>query len=609
MTKSKKSGATAEILQRQNELVLNAAGEGIYGLNCEGITTFVNPAAARMLGWDSQALVGQPMHTKLHHSHPDGTHYPREECPIYAAFKDGAIHEVCDEVFWRKDGSSFSVEYTSTPIFENDKLIGAVVVFRDVTERKQTEDALRESEERFRKLFDHSSDGVVLFDAAGGDILNANPNFCDMLGYSRQELLSMNASDIHPHELSKFRAFTESVVAKGDGRTDELTCLAKGGEKIAAEISASTFIESDGGRQLFMAAVRDITERKQSEEALRKVHAEVQCLKDRLHAENIYLQEEIKTNRNFEEIIGNSSAIKKLLSNVEQVADTNATVLILGETGTGKELVARAIHNISNRRDRVLVKVNCATLHSNLIESELFGHKKGSFTGAIEDKSGRFELADNGTIFLDEIGELPIELQAKLLRVLQEGEFERLGDSKTVKVDIRVIAATNRNLKKGIEDGSFREDLYYRLNVFPLDVPALRQRKLDIPLLVNFFSLKFAKSQGKEIKNIPENMMKKLQSYSWPGNIRELENIIERAVILSKDGNLKLDDSFDLREPLNPNAGHHSTLEDVERKHIISVLDETNWTISGENGAAGLLGLNPNTLRSRIQKLGINRKN
>ncbi len=609
MTKSKKSGATAEILQRQNELVLNAAGEGIYGLNCEGITTFVNPAAARMLGWDSQALVGQPMHTKLHHSHPDGTHYPREECPIYAAFKDGAIHEVCDEVFWRKDGSSFSVEYTSTPIFENDKLIGAVVVFRDVTERKQTEDALRESEERFRKLFDHSSDGVVLFDAAGGDILNANPNFCDMLGYSRQELLSMNASDIHPHELSKFRAFTESVVAKGDGRTDELTCLAKGGEKIAAEISASTFIESDGGRQLFMAAVRDITERKQSEEALRKVHAEVQCLKDRLHAENIYLQEEIKTNRNFEEIIGNSSAIKKLLSNVEQVADTNATVLILGETGTGKELVARAIHNISNRRDRVLVKVNCATLHSNLIESELFGHKKGSFTGAIEDKSGRFELADNGTIFLDEIGELPIELQAKLLRVLQEGEFERLGDSKTVKVDIRVIAATNRNLKKGIEDGSFREDLYYRLNVFPLEVPALRQRKLDIPLLVNFFSLKFAKSQGKIIKNIPENMMKKLQSYSWPGNIRELENIIERAVILSKDGNLKLDDSFDLREPLNPNAGHHSTLEDVERNHIISVLDETNWTISGENGAAGLLGLNPNTLRSRIQKLGINRKN
>jgi len=608
MTKSKKSGATAEILQRQNELVLNAAGEGIYGLNCEGITTFVNPAAARMLGWDSQALVGQPMHTKLHHSHPDGTHYPREECPIYAAFKDGAIHEVCDEVFWRKDGSSFSVEYTSTPIFENDKLIGAVVVFRDVTERKQTEDALRESEERFRKLFDHSSDGVVLFDAAGGDILNANPNFCDMLGYSRQELLSMNASDIHPHELSKFRAFTESVVAKGDGRTDELTCLAKGGEKIAAEISASTFIESDGGRQLFMAAVRDITERKQSEEALRKVHAEVQCLKDRLHAENIYLQEEIKTNRNFEEIIGNSSAIKKLLSNVEQVADTNATVLILGETGTGKELVARAIHNISNRRDRVLVKVNCATLHSNLIESELFGHKKGSFTGAIEDKSGRFELADNGTIFLDEIGELPIELQAKLLRVLQEGEFERLGDSKTVKVDIRVIAATNRNLKKGIEDGSFREDLYYRLNVFPLEVPALRQRKLDIPLLVNFFSLKFAKSQGKIIKNIPENMMKKLQSYSWPGNIRELENIIERAVILSKDGNLKLDDSFDLREPLNPNAGHHSTLEDVERSHIISVLEETNWIISGEKGAAGLLGLNPNTLRSRIQKLGINRK-
>ena len=483
MTKSKNSSAQVEILQRQNELVLNAAGEGIYGLNCKGITTFVNPAAENMLGWDSQALIGQPMHSLLHHTYPDGSNYPKEKCPIYAAFNDGEVHRVDTEVFWRKDGTSFPVEYTSTPIRnEQDQLEGAVIVFWDISERKEAEARLE---------------------------------------------FAMN---------------------------------------------------------------------------------EIASLKDKLEIENQYLQEEIKTEQNFGEIIGKSSAIKKVLSKVEQVADTNATVLILGETGTGKELFARAIHNLSSRRDRVLVKVNCATLHSNLIESELFGHKKGSFTGAIEDKMGRFELADKGTIFLDEIGELPIDLQAKLLRVLQEGEFERLGDSRTVKVDIRVIAATNRNLKKAIEDGSFREDLYYRLNVFPLDVPALRQRKLDIPILVDFFSLKFAKSQGKTIKNIPENIMKKLQSYSWPGNIRELENIIERAVILSKNGNLKMDDSLELGDTSIQKENQYSTLEDVERSHIISVLEETNWIISGEKGAAGLLGLNPNTLRSRIQKLGINRK-
>jgi len=482
MTKSKQADSIVDDLLRKNELILSAAGEGIYGLDCDGNTTFVNPAAARMLGWDSQALIGQPMHSLLHHAYPDGSNYPREECPIYAAFKDGKVHRVDNEVFWRKDGTSFPVEYTSTPI-RNDHghLEGAVVVFWDISERKEAEARLE---------------------------------------------FAMN---------------------------------------------------------------------------------EIASLKDKLEIENQYLQEEIKSDQNFEEIIGNSSAIKKVLNNVEQVADTNATVLILGETGTGKELFARAIHNVSSRRDRALVKVNCAALASNLIESELFGHKKGSFTGAFEDKIGRFELADNGTIFLDEIGELPLELQVKLLRVLQEGEFERLGDSRTIKVDVRVIAATNRNLKKAIQEGRFREDLYYRLNVFPLEVPSLRQRKIDIPLLANFFSVKISKSQGKTIKDIPQDMMKKFQLYSWPGNIRELENIIERAVILSKDGILKMDDSLDLNEPLDRKENHHSTLVDVERSHIMCVLNKTNWTISGENGAARILGLNPNTLRSRMQKLGINR--
>ena len=262
-------------LRQRNQFILQAAGEGIYGLDANGHTTFVNPAAAKMLGWTAEELIGQPMHSVLHHSYPDGTPYPREACPIYAAFKDGTTYEVADEVFWRKDGSSFPVEYTSTPIHEDGHLVGAVVVFRDITQRKLVENALRESEERFRKLFESSSDGIVLLDAQGGDIVNANPSFSEMLGYSLEELQSMNSADIHPHELPRFKAFTESVVARSSGRTDELSCLTKNGVKIAAEISASTFVDSDGGRQLIMAAVRDITDRKQAEEMIREAKVKI----------------------------------------------------------------------------------------------------------------------------------------------------------------------------------------------------------------------------------------------------------------------------------------------------------------------------------------------
>ena len=593
-------------LRQRNELLLQAAGEGIYGLDVDGNTTFVNPAAAKMLGWTAKELLGQPMHSLLHHTHPDGTDYPREECPIYAAFKDGAVHEVRDEVFWRKDGSSFPVEYTSTPVLENGNLAGAVVVFRDVTERKTAEDALRESEERFRNLFDFSSDGVFLIDVASGSYLNANPRACSMLGYSRDELLSMKGSDIHPHDLKLFISFAESVVKDGYARTEELSCLAKDGVKIAAEITASTFLEKDGERQLIMASVRDITERKKAEEALRIAHEEVQCLKERLQAESIYLQEEIRTEHNFEEIIGRSTALKKVLHQVEQVAETDATVLILGETGTGKELFARAVHDLSPRKDRPLVKVNCAALPPTLIESELFGHEKGSFTGALSRKIGRFELADEGTIFLDEIGDLPLELQAKLLRILQEGEFERLGNTSTLKVNVRVIAATNRNIEKEVADGNFREDLYYRLNVFPLTIPPLRKRKKDLPLLTQSFVNKFCKKLGKNIEMIPKDVMDRIETYSWPGNVRELENIIERAVIVSSGNSLQINDSL-VTKTINNKNSSQATLQDAERDHILNILKDTDWVISGNKGAAKILDLNPNTLRSRMQKLGISR--
>lgn len=336
-----------------------------------------------------------------------------------------------------------------------------------------------------------------------------------------------------------------------------------------------------------------------------RAHEESQALRARFEAEAVYLQEEIKSEHNFEEIIGQSGPIRELLKQVEQVAPSDATVLILGETGTGKELLARGVHDRSRRKSRPLVKVNCGAIPAGLVESELFGHEKGAFTGATQRRIGRFELADGGTIFLDEVTELPVDTQVKLLRVLQEGDFERVGSSQTIKVNVRVIAATNRNLQDVVRTGAFRADLFYRLNVFPLEVPSLRERPQDIPLLVNFFLSKFAKSLGKEVRGVSQKSMESLSRYSWPGNIRELQNVIERAVVLAKGPVVQIDDSM-LRA--NEAAGAVSsidTLESHERNHILRALGETGWVIHGKKGAAEVLGINPSTLRSRMEKLGI----
>jgi transcriptional regulator with GAF, ATPase, and Fis domain len=326
----------------------------------------------------------------------------------------------------------------------------------------------------------------------------------------------------------------------------------------------------------------------------------------RLQAQNVYLQEEIKGSHNFEELIGASTSLKKVLKNVERVAPTDSTVLITGETGTGKELIARAIHNLSPRKDRALVKVNCAAIPAGLIESELFGHEKGAFTGALTRKMGRFEIADKGTIFLDEIGELPLDLQSKLLRVLQEGEFERVGGMQTFKVNVRVIAATNRNLEQLSKAGQYRPDLYYRLNVFPVHLPPLREREGDIPLLVQYFAHKCAAGLGKRIETIPASLMTALQRYHWPGNIRELEHVIERAVILSEGTELAMVDWLSTPSQIGE-KGTWPTLEELEHDHIVRVLEHTNWRVSGDKGAAKILGLNATTLEARMKKLGIQR--
>jgi formate hydrogenlyase transcriptional activator len=386
--------------------------------------------------------------------------------------------------------------------------------------------------------------------------------------------------------------------------------LQTGGENLVPVLlSVSPLQDTDMAGALCVVMV-DITDRKKMENELeqqavelRTALSEIKTMKDQLEAENIYFHREFKMKHRFENILGRSDGLKYVLYRAEQVAPANTTVLILGETGTGKDLIAAAIHNMSPRRERPLITVNCAALPGNLIESELFGRERGAFTGADTRQVGRFEIANGSTLCLDEIGELPLELQAKLLRVIQHGEFERLGSSQTVKVDVRIVATTNRDLEEEVKKGRFRQDLYYRLNVFPITVPPLRQRKEDIPLMVQAFIERYSRKLGKQITSIPKEAMKALQDYPWPGNVRELESIIERAAILCSGPVLQLADKLAITSP--PLSSAVKTLEETERNQILKILSETRWRIEGKGGAAAILGINPSTLRARIHKFGI----
>ena len=476
----------------EHDLILQSAGEGIYGIDANGRGRFVNQSAKDLLGWDVEDFRKTNSHDTHHHTKADGSPYPKEECPIYAALKDGKVHRCDNEVFWSKDGKAIPVEYTSTPIIKGKKIIGAVVVFRDITERKKT----------------------------------------------------------------------------------------------ALE--------------------------------LQKAFEDIQKLHIALKKERDYLREEVEHTVKFGEIIGESTALKQMLVQIEAVAPTPANVLIYGESGTGKELTARAIHNRSERSKSPLIKVNCASIPKDLFESEFFGHVKGSFTGAHRDRVGRFELANEGTLFLDEIGEIPIELQSKLLRVLQENEFERIGDEKTRKVDARIIAATNRDLKKEVEKGNFREDLFYRLSVIPIEVPPLRNRREDIiPLALHFLN-KQCTNMGKCDYKLTRRQGLLLENYSWPGNIRELEHVIARAAILSKGKRLLLDPNLFSSEKSethekttssnNLKKSKYLTAEEFklkEKENIIAALAESNWRVSGDGGAAELLGIKPTTLAHQMKKLKI----
>ena len=461
------------------KLLLNAVGEGIYGFDLSGNAVFVNPAAERMTGWQAQELLGKKIHQYHHHSHADGSPYPADECQIYCTMFDGKRREVKNEVFWRKDGTSFAVEYTSTPVYRQGELIGAVAVFRDISTQQQTQNELKQALEQ------------------------------------------------------------------------------------------------------------------------------VKHLSEQLQDENNYLIAELNEDWQDSGLVGQSHVFQAMLAQIKLVSETDSTVLILGENGTGKELVARNLHRLSKRSNQAFIKVNCAAFTPSLLESELFGHERGAFTGANERRKGRFELADKGTLFLDEVAELPLEAQSKLLRVLQEQEFERVGGSTTLKVNIRVLAATNRDLWQMVQKGTFRIDLYYRLNVFPIKVPALKERKEDIPYLCTNLITQLNKRLAKQIKGVSKKAISQLQAYDWPGNIRELQNVLEREAILTKHTVLKL--SQPLHGDASTAVNTSLTLAEAQKQHIIAVLELSQWQISGDKGAACKLGLPESTLRSKMRKLGISK--
>jgi PAS domain S-box-containing protein len=487
--------------------------------------------------------------------------------------------------------------------------------------RLRAEQRLTESEARYRDLYENAPVAYWVI-GVGGWILNANHRILELMGYSLSQVIGQHAyffatdtadGKPRPEVLRRAHEAGESVSGL------EIEARRKDGRSIWLKVWMVPTRGADGSVQAARCIGIDITDRVLAEQE-----------RDRLQQQKLYLQEEIKAEHNFEQIVGRSPVLAKVLAEVGRVAPTDATVLITGETGTGKELIARAIHSASKRRDKPLIKVNCAALPAGLVESELFGHEKGAFSGAVARRLGRFELADGGTIFLDEVGELPLDTQAKLLRVLQEREFDRVGGTAPVKVDVRVIAATNRDLAAEVRGKRFREDLNYRLSVFPVRLPLLRERPDDIPLLVHFLLAKFAPRVGKPLDGVTPETMRRLQEYPWPGNVRELENVLERAVILATGP--ALDIAPDLlpvpaaataedERPRPAGPGDQSyfaaarptpgqpqpSLEDVERDYIVAVLRQTNWLITGSRGAAKVLGLNPSTLRNRIKKLGIAR--
>ena len=617
--------------ERFRLLVAEVKDYAIIMIDPEGRIRTWNEGAEKIKGYTRDEIVGQ--HFSRFYT-PEDVERGKPAESLKIAAEQGRWEDEGWRV--RKDRSKFWASVVITPLRgDNEELLGFTKVTRDITERKRSHDAflleitnalvsslnihqlLTAISSCLRQIqkFDYAS--IALYDpetkmlkreALDNASLDESPedSLISPAGDSpaawvfntrKPLLLEGKPHEKFPHKLPP--VLVERAVRSGcwlplvgrEGMLGTLNLLSQ---------TAGAFGESDlialgqMANQIAIALDNAVAYQRVSQQ------------KDRLAEEKLYLQDEIRTEYNFEEIVGQSREIRKVLKQIETVAPTDSTVLILGETGTGKELLARAVHDLSPRHGKTFVRVNCASIPSGLLESELFGHEKGAFTGAINQRIGRLELANQGTLFLDEVGDIPLELQAKLLRALQEKEFERLGSSRTLTSDARIIAATNRDLKKMVASGEFRRDLYYRLNVFPIAVPPLRERKEDIPLLVQYFLAKYTKRMKRNVETVPPEAMQDLVRYRWPGNIRELEHMIERAVILSSGSTLRLP-AFEVEEE-EPNGGNSTSLENVEREHILRVLRKAGGKIAGPGGAAEQLGMNRTTLNSRMQKLGISRK-
>ena len=592
--------------KRVNEIVSNVPGvvweTRIDPVTHQRTTTFISDYIEKMLGYTVDEWKSTPSFAlKIVHEE-DRERVTREAEAVFASDQPALF-----QFRWiAKDGHTVWVEANVAPLMdEAGKTIGIRGITIDITPLHQAEVARQQSEDLFRNIAD-TAPLMIWLTGDDKQCTYINKQWLDFTGRSMEDQLGNGWVDaIHPDDRERSyqvyaRAFHERTTFEMEYRLRR-----HDGEYRWIYDTGAPRFSSDHVFLGYIGTCIDITERKESEVKLHDAHEQLKQLKNQLEAENVYLQQELQLDQPFGEIVGQSDAIKYVLFKVTQVAPTNATVLITGETGTGKELVARAIHSASSRKNRAFIKVNCGALAPSLIESELFGHEKGAFTGAGARKLGRFELAQGGTIFLDEIGELPLELQVKLLRVIQENEFERLGGTKTIKAEVRIIAATNRNLKTEVENGKFREDLWYRLNVYPITVPPLRQRKEDIPLLVEHFVNAYAKKFGKTITSVSPRALQTFQNHSWPGNVRELANAIERAVIHAKGNVLHSIDRFEEVSEEPPSSA--KTLEEVEREYIVRTLENTGWRIEGPHGAANILGLNPSTLRTRMVKLGIQR--
>jgi len=589
-------------------VMVETMNEGAVTLAADGTILYCNQRFADIVKGSVEKVIGSSIHPYI-----SSTDLQLFEALVERGLKGNSKGELALQAGGE---NSVPVLLSVSPLQLTDMPGVVCAVLVDITERRKMEEELKISETRYRRLFEAAQDGILILDAETGQIVDVNPFLLEMLGYSREELLGKKLWEIGTfRDIEASKATSLELKSKGYVRYHDLPLETKEGRPIAVEFVSNVYRVNH--YKVIQCNIRDTTERKLTAEALKNSYnelerqtvelrtalAEIESLKDQLEAENIYFRQEIKMKHRLDHILGQSDGLKYVLYRAEQVAPTNTTVLILGETGTGKDLIAGAIHEMSPRKNRPLITVNCAALPGNLIESELFGREKGAFTGSDTRQVGRFEIANGSTLCLDEIGELPLEVQAKLLRVIQHSEFERLGSSHTIKVDARIVATTNRNLEEEVRKGRFRQDLYYRLNVFPITVPPLRQRKEDIPLLIEAFVERYARKLGKQITSVQKKTMKTLQDYPWPGNVRELESVLERAVILCSGPVLQLADKLDILSPSVSSTIR--TLEEVERSQILKILSETRWRIEGKDGAATILGLHPSTLRARMHKLGI----